>query len=551
MEAAAFAAERFLKQNGWQSCMDDVLSRLGTAAEAGRVYLFVNNYGDEGVVRTSQRHEWVTPGIVPQIDNPELQDCAFSEIGFQRWVDVLGDGRVLTGLVNELPEAEAAFLRAQDVQAIVVVPIFVEGVWWGFIGFDECQRQRCWSEAEIDALRIAANTLGAAIERSLQEQALRMLNETLEQRVEERTRSLAEAHRQQREQRQRLRAIFENAAVGMALCTPERDFLEYSRDELLRMNAEAIDHPTDRIATADLIQRLQTSEQGDVSAEKRCQRSDGTYIYASVSLSGIYDEDERLEYFVAVVKDISERKAAQQALQTANEQLEKRVRKQTAQVRKLASDLTLAEQKERRRVAQILHDDLQQQLYSLQMLTEILDHSYAGGDAATMQDCMARLGDMLDNAIVTTRQLTVDISPPVLKGEGLSEALSWLALQMEEMHGLRVTVEEPTDTLHVAEDMRVLLFQLVRELLFNVVKHAGTTRATVRLFESQDYLVIEVADDGVGFDVEALQQPLGYAQSFGLFSVRERLHLFDGDFHIDTCSGEGTCCTIRVPRYSL
>ena len=149
----------------------------------------------------------------------------------------------------------------------------------------------------------------------------------------------------------------------------------------------------------------------------------------------------------------------------------------------------------------------------------------------------------------------MDLSPPVLKGEGLADALRWLERPMAELHGLTVTVE--TDgPVHVADEaVRVLLFQVVRELLFNVAKHAGVDRATVRLTEAPasgdgagggGHLVVHVVDEGRGFDVtaQAAQEATG---GFGLSSVRERLGLLGGRLEVRSRPGEGAHAEVHVP----
>jgi signal transduction histidine kinase len=195
-----------------------------------------------------------------------------------------------------------------------------------------------------------------------------------------------------------------------------------------------------------------------------------------------------------------------------NETLEERVEKRTQQVRNLASALTLAEQRERRRIAQILHDDLQQ--------------------------------------LLSTRTLAIDLSPPVLQGEGLDAAIAWLSNQMKELHDLEVSIELFNPCLMAERDMRVLLYQLVRELLFNVVKHANTNRVYIRCGSQDGQIIITVEDQGKGFDLEAATQKYQEEGHFGLFSIRERLMLLGGNLKIETAPGQGTRVTITAPCHS-
>ena len=171
--AAAFMAERLLKTHRWEACLIDVLARLGTATGVSRVYVFENHDDEDGAPVASQRFEWAAPGTPSQADNPELQGVPWHGAGFDRWYQVLGRGEAVIGRAATLPPDERAFLEMQGVLSLAVVPINLDDRWWGFIGFDDCERERVWSEAETDALRTVANTLGVAIERGQAEQALR------------------------------------------------------------------------------------------------------------------------------------------------------------------------------------------------------------------------------------------------------------------------------------------------------------------------------------------------------------------------------------------
>jgi len=175
LQAVAFTSQRLLQTESWDQAMKEILARLGQAADVSRVYIFENHKADDGTLLTSQRYEWVAPGITPQIDNPELQNFPWVESGFERWVTILSRGEAVAGLVREFPESERAILELQDIRSILVLPIFVGEQWWGFIGFDECRSERRWDGSEQEALRTAANAIGVAIQRRQTEKRLQKL----------------------------------------------------------------------------------------------------------------------------------------------------------------------------------------------------------------------------------------------------------------------------------------------------------------------------------------------------------------------------------------
>jgi|GEM_PF-529987 len=172
------AARNLLEPGDRVDSMGQALAALGQAVEVDRVYVFENHVDEEtGKLLASQRFEWVGEGIEPQIDNPDMQSMSYEDV-IPNWYPVLAGGKVVHGLVREMGQAERRLLESQGILSIVVVPIMLEGKFWGQIGFDDCSRQRRWGQAEIDALRIAAGTIGGGIRSMYAEQELQYLADT-------------------------------------------------------------------------------------------------------------------------------------------------------------------------------------------------------------------------------------------------------------------------------------------------------------------------------------------------------------------------------------
>ncbi|MDP9298841.1 MAG: PAS domain-containing protein, partial [Actinomycetota bacterium] len=165
LEAAGYAAERFLKARSWTEGIDDVLRRLGEAGEASRAFVYENSTGATGEILATRRHGWVDPDVLllPRVDFEN--GFPYRAGGFGRWEDLLAAGGVVHGPVRDYPDSERPVLESSSILSCIAVPVFVGDEWWGYVGFDHCREEREWQQAEIDALRVAANTLGAAVGR--------------------------------------------------------------------------------------------------------------------------------------------------------------------------------------------------------------------------------------------------------------------------------------------------------------------------------------------------------------------------------------------------
>jgi len=172
LEAVAFAAGQLLKAGNWREVVPAVLERIGRAVGVSRAYFFESRLNPQGEPVVSQRSEWVADGVSSQIDNPETQEIPLLHGPLARWFSFLRRNEAFFGKTREFSEEERYALRGRDIQSLALVPIFSEEALWGFLGFDDCWAEREWAAGEIEALRLAADTLGAALQRRRSEDVM-------------------------------------------------------------------------------------------------------------------------------------------------------------------------------------------------------------------------------------------------------------------------------------------------------------------------------------------------------------------------------------------
>lgn len=160
LKAVSYQAEVFLKSTDWQENITEVLKRLGEAAGVSRVYIFRNHASDETMLML---YEWITEGVTPQIDKPEIRESSYDHPFNKKAKEILSQNKIFQTLTSTLPEEEKNVLQLQEIKSVLTVPIFVGEKWWGSIGFDDCFEERHWSSLEVEALKTVGDMIGAAI----------------------------------------------------------------------------------------------------------------------------------------------------------------------------------------------------------------------------------------------------------------------------------------------------------------------------------------------------------------------------------------------------
>lgn len=390
-EGLAKCSQFLLVDTDVENPLTEVLGQLLCVSDVSRVYIFENFKDELDGLCMRQINEVCASGVVSKSDNPVLQHCPYKE-GFDRWREELFQGRSIGGTVATFHAGERAVLQSQDILSILVLPIWVEGRWYGFIGFDDTKQARQWSDNDIRLLRTASEIIGAYLDRKL---------------------------------------------------------------------------------------------------------------------------------------------------------AKKRIFKHEEQLRSLASQLSLTEERQRRYIATELHDRIAQPLVFSKMQLDKLRSSMASGDFAKTA---GEVSDQLDHAIEDIQNLTYDLGSPTLYELGLAAAIKeWLTEEIHEKHNISVAFEDDGADKQLGDDISAFVLRAVRELLVNVVKHADAENVRVSMQSDDGRIRICVSDDGSGFEFSQAGPSRNKRGGYGLFSIKERLSYIGGNLKIKSKPGFGTEAVIVVP----
>lgn len=345
-----------------------------------------------------------------------------------------------------------------------------------------------------------------------------------------------------RETEKRFRKIFEESAIGMSLVDMNgyildgnpalAEMLGYTKEELYLKSFKELTHPDDIPESIVLFRELARGLRESYTREKRYLRKDGQIVWGQVTVSVLRGPRREPQYAIVMTQDVTKRKEAEEVVRAKQEQLQS-----------LASELSLTEERERRRLATDLHDHIGQALAVSKIKIGVLQ-KVATDPGLSIP--LNEVRELIEQMIQDTRSLTFELSLPVLYELGFEAAVEWFAKHIRAQHGIQIEVQKDMKPIPMTDEIKVLLFRSVRELMMNIVKHAQARHGRVSILRYGEKVDITVEDDGVG-----IGDTKGYTQSnnggFGLFSIRERLNYLGGRVEVSSKEGKGTRVTLMVP----
>jgi PAS domain S-box-containing protein len=524
--------------------IQEVTARLlGEYMHVNRVS-YVDIDGTDYIIRVSHAN-----GVAPLVGRGPV--AAFGEWLLESYRS--GEPIVVNDVSTDprFTEIERAHLQATEIAAFAIVTLVKNKQWVGTFGVNNATT-RVWTKSEVELIREVAERFWEAVERARAEEALR-------------------------EREQRLSLALDASAAGV--WTWDRFTNEAGWDD--RFHAQFGLGPEDPRTFDTWISHVYEEDRqrvlGHIDDVLHGRYTEWNVIYRAVRpdgsvswMHGLGRADHGSEGEVTGISginlDITERRRAEEALQarrdeerdrTLREGAEEALRRshaeleqRTLQLRRLASQLTLTEQNAREHLARTLHDGLQQLLFSAGMT---LDQAVKPDSQDHQVALVRRAHADVKEAMEAARTLSLNLFPPMLHIGGLPAALAWLAKRTREQYRVVVNVTADPQANPAASDARILLFEAVRELLFNAVKHAHVDRVDVNLgLGPGDTIHIEVSDEGIGFDPTAtLHHENQHQVGLGLFSIQERLALLGGHLDILSAPGKGAQFSLILPRTDL
>jgi two-component system sensor histidine kinase UhpB len=309
--------------------------------------------------------------------------------------------------------------------------------------------------------------------------------------------------------------------------------LGYTEEELLRLTGWDVTHDEDMEPNRKLRDELFSGKREDFSWEKRYIRKDGEVLWAQNTVALVRDAGGAPRYAIALVEDISQRKAADAAIRFNAESLQALTRR-----------LVELQETQRRDLSRELHDRVGQTLTAMRINMDMIRTRLAEHDDTLIRGRNNDSLELIESAFKAVENVMYELRPPMIDEYGLIAPLQWYAKKFTARTGIRVTVRGD-ENWRCDPEIELALFRIAQEALNNVARHAQARHVAIELRETGPHIVFTIEDDGVGFDREADRaEKAGY----GFITMRERAEALGGTFALQSESGKGTRITVSVPR---
>ncbi|MEP0861712.1 MAG: PAS domain S-box protein [Ignavibacterium sp.] len=552
LSAVSRAQSHLLTKKDLYFSVQLALTEIGKAVEVDRVYIFENHYDSENEkVLMSQRYEWCSENAIPQIDNPELINLPYDPL-FNRWYDELSHGGNIFGLIKDFPEDERPILESQNIKSILVVPIFVSGRFWGFIGFDDCHSERIWTESEMSVLNAIASSIGGVFQRKSIEDALRKSEEKYRNFIEKSMEGIYLLQFRKPIEttlpvNKQIELFYEYGYIAEANDAMANMYGLSSSKELIGKSLAEIHGGKNKSENIESFKSFIMNGYKVENSETVEIRIDGTEIYVLNNVVGIIENNKLVANWGTQI-DITERKRAEETILKAKEKAEEASRLKSNFLSNMSHEL-------RTPLIGILG-------YSEIMMNELANSNY-GEMASTIYQSGSRLLETL-NMILTLSKVESEKVNLNLSDVSLTELVDEVRILFDSVarkKNIELKAVYPKEGLSIKSDAKILR-EIFNNLVNNAVKYTerGSVLIEVKRNELTGEIMIRVKDTGIGIPKDKLdiifeefrQASEGLARNFegtglGLSITKKFVQLLGGKIFVESQVGLGSTFTVVLP----
>ena len=586
LKALSQATAIFFSKGVNDNTVNEVLELIGENTNVSRVYIFkVNEIDNENYI--SQIYEWNASGMIPQIDNENLQNVPANNPVFSSWEVLMSNHQNVIGVIDDFKEPTKTVLQEQDILSLLAIPIFVKNKWWGFIGFDDCVTKRIWTDSEVNALEMLAFNLGGAIYRRDVQLEMTKLNASLEERVWERTKDLEQevaertiAERLLRDSEEKYRLIYENANDGIllimnsaiSLVNPKMaEVLELQPKHIIGNSFSSLVVPKYKDEVDKYIDNESNGGNGGDN-ELQVQMLNGKWLELKATKI-MWDTEPAI---LAFISDITIRKNAENELHELNRNLEKRIKEEIDRVNK--QQQLLVQKSKLESIGELsagLAHEINQPLGGISMGLENLLFSTAKGDVDVeylnkkvnlLFNDIDRIKKIIEHVRLFSRDQDKSIIEVFSLNEVVFNALSLVSKQLAGRNfELALNICENTIN---TKGNQYRLEQVILNLLSNA-RHAVDEKArlsnsevfvkriSIDLVDNTNMAIFTINDNGIGINREIISKifnpffttkseekgtGLGLSISYGIISEMK------GSIEVESEEGEFTRVIIKLPK---
>jgi PAS domain S-box-containing protein len=552
LSAVSKAQSHLLTKKDLYFSVQLALTEIGKAVDADRVYIFENHY-DSATDRVlmSQRYEWCSEKSIPQIDNPELVNLPYEPL-FSRWYNELSHGGNIFGLIKDFPENERPLLEVQEIKSILVVPIFVSGRFWGFIGFDDCHSNRIWTESEISVLNAIASSIGGVFQRKAMEDALRKSEEKYRNFIEKSMEGIYLLEFRKPIDitlpvNKQVELFYEYGFISEANDAMADMYGLSSSKDLVGKTIEEIHGGRNNPVNIETLKSFIMNGYRIENAETIEVRADGSKMYVLNNVIGIIENNKLVTNWGSQI-DITERKRAEEAIIKAKEKAEEANRLKSNFLSNMSHEL-------RTPLIGILG-------YSEIMMNELANSNY-GEMASTIYQSGSRLLETL-NMILTLSKVESEKVNINLIDVSLTELVDEVRILFDSVakkKNIELKSLYPKEGLSIKTDPKIIR-EILNNLVNNAVKYTekGSILIEVKRNELTGEVMIRVKDTGIGIPKDKLeiifeefrQASEGLARNFegtglGLSITKKFVQLLGGKIFVESQVGIGSMFTVVLP----